>query len=748
MNRDRSKTAAALAALASLVTVAVTWLWAHEGHAPLPTRGVAVDGAAGQLVVSGESRAALDIRTAQVEKRPVPETVLAQAVLTAPWQQHAYVTSRLGGRVKALLVQPGQTVAAGQVLAEVESLDLEDLQLEVRNAWNALQLADKVAKGLTEASRSGAVPVQSLLEAHTTQRQSANALDVLRARWASLGLPSDTFEDLRSPDRPRLLPTLPVRSPLAGTVVHADLTVGRRIEPAQHLFEVVNLNTVWVRIGVLEKDLGRVVPGQPVELRLSAYPGEVFRTNVRIDGQYLDPQTHLNAVWADLANPANSEPRFLPGMAGQARLELGGADAVTAVPADALLRDAGDSFVLVEEAQVQAGSQYRRKRVVLGRQSADWVEIVSGEVYPGDRVVTRGGRQLAAFFAAGVLRPGPEAARNMGLRVEPAQERVVEDVLEIDGAVEVPPDHRAALATPFAGVLETVHVGPGQHVAANQVVAEVTSVELHNLELDFLRSHLEEQLLAERLHRLRDNERTVPERSLLEADSRLRAVRNQRDALKRKLLTIGLSDRQVDDLAVRRQLVCSLPLRSPIAGVVVRFDRVVGQALKAEETVVEVHDLSGCRVRGQVGQADVGRVHLGQQARVRLLADPSATGAGRVVRSGRVLGIEERALSIWVDLDSQPKRAGPPWRHDQLVRLTLVLGRDMPCLAVPLSAVVREGSRAFVFVRQPEGVFERRLIKTGRADDRFVAITSGLRPGELLAVQGVAQLQAASAGLQ
>ena len=90
---------AALASLVFLLTVAVTWLWAHEGHAPLPTRGAQVDLAKGLITLSPEARDVLNVKTAEVEPRAVEEKVLAYATLVAPWQQHAYATTRLPGRV-------------------------------------------------------------------------------------------------------------------------------------------------------------------------------------------------------------------------------------------------------------------------------------------------------------------------------------------------------------------------------------------------------------------------------------------------------------------------------------------------------------------------------------------------------------------------------------------------------------------------------------------------------------------------
>jgi hypothetical protein len=85
-------------------------------------------------------------------------------------------------------------------------------------------------------------------------------------------------------------------------VTHTDLSVGKVINSKEHLFEVLDLSSVWLKIGVLEKDLSRVAIGQSLELTLTAYPNEKIPAQVDVFGQFLDPQTHLGTIWASLSN--------------------------------------------------------------------------------------------------------------------------------------------------------------------------------------------------------------------------------------------------------------------------------------------------------------------------------------------------------------------------------------------------------------------------------------------------------------
>jgi RND family efflux transporter MFP subunit len=734
---------AALAAIGILLTAAATWLWAHAGHESLPTRGAQVDVAKGQIILSGEARDTLGVQTAEVGPQAIETSIFAYATLTTPWHQHAYVSARLPGRIDKLQVQPGQRVTAGQILAEVRSLDLKNLQLEAVNADNDLRLSTKTLEQLEEAGPS--IARRQLEEARSKHQQNLETLRIARSKWLSLGLSGAEFDKLTHERDLQRLALLPIRSPIGGIVIHADLSIGKVVEPAEHLFEIVDPSAIWVKIGVLEQDLHRIKPGQPVKLRLTSYPSEEFESKVWVKEPSLDPQTHLGTVWAKLANPPGSEPRLLPGMNGLARVIVADSKAKLAVPADALIAEGAERYVLIEETATEAASQYQKQNLVLGRRTVGFAEILAGNVYPGDRVVTRGGHELAGFFVPGVLKLSPEAAKSIGLHLEPVGRHVVEDVIELDGTVDVPPDRRADVSSQLTGTLQYIHVTPGQTVRAGDMLAEIASLELQNLQLDLLRADLDRRLRKDAVERLRASGVGTARRELQEAENLHQAALNRREALVQKLNAIGLTSGQMEQLLLDKKLVETLPLRAPIGGTVIQFNKVLGQTVKVEEAIFAVHDLGHVWVQGYLFERDVGRVHIGQQVRVRLVADPDFLAEGVVVRSGRTFGVLDRTLSVWVELKETPKQ---PLPYNLLARLTVTRGQSQPVLAVPLESVVREGLRSYLFVLQPDETFERRLVETGRADDRYVELTSGLEAGEVIAARGAAELQTAYASLR
>ena len=86
------------------------------------------------------------------------------------------------------------------------------------------------------------------------------------------------------------------------------------------------------------------------------------------------------------------------------------------MPAEALITNGLEKFVLVEEAATREGFEYRKQNVIIAGSGSGMVGLRDGNVFPGDQVVTTGSHELGGFFIAGSLRLSPEAEVNMSLR--------------------------------------------------------------------------------------------------------------------------------------------------------------------------------------------------------------------------------------------------------------------------------------------------------------------------------------------
>lgn len=741
----RPRTLTAVSLVAAIVAHAAL---GHEGHAPLPSKGVEVDVERGTLVVSAAAVRALQVDVAEVASASFDTRVLAYARLVAPWNRQAFVASGIGGRVSAVFVKPGQAVRRGERLATVSSLALETIQLELLTARAERTLAEETFARLGRLAQAQIAAERELFEARAAAEQARAAVAVARSKLSSLGIGAGTIAGLLERDDVPLLREIDVVSPIDGTIVHGDVTVGAVVTADEHLFEVVDGSDVWVRIDVLEHDIGRVRVGQTAEIFLAAYPEAPETVTIDSVGLSLDGRSGSGTVWARIANPPAGTPRFVPGMNGQARIVGRGERRMIVVPATAVARAGLERFVLVEEAATQRGVEYRRQNVVVEGTAAGKAFLRGGDLFPGDRVVSSGSHELAAVFVTGVLRASAEAEAATGLRTESAAAHAIEETLEFDGIVDLPPGTRAVVAPQIPGRVTAIRVDRGRPVAAGEVLAEISSLDLLDMQRDLMQAASQRRLHADSLHRLAALEASqgVPRKRVLEAEAALLAASGRVETLGRKLRAVGLGSEDVAAVADEGRVFESLPIRAPIAGGVVRFEGALGKVMRADETLLEIHDPRHAWVRGYLTERDFGRLGGGTRpARVRFVAAPERVFEGAVVRSDNVLDAADRTLSVWVELDDE---GGCDLRHNMLARITVPLSASAPVLAVPLSAIVEQGTRAFVFVRGEGGVFLRRDVVRGRSDDRRVAIIEGLEPGDDVVVAGAAELQTGFAAIR
>lgn len=730
----------------SLVTlISGTLATGHEGHAPLPTKGVQVDTAKGLLTLSPNAQTSLGVQTMPAAMEDLGTSALAYATLVTPWQQQYFVGPPISGRIAQLHVVTGQEVAKGDLLAELSSPEFETILLELKNAIRERELSERQVVRLRTLIESQAVPARDLLEGETRHRQNENAVEIAKSKLKSLGFDKQALSEIESADGDTEL-LLPIFSPIAGSVSHTDLSVGKVVAPTEHLFEITDLSRLWVQIGVLERDLSRIKPGQPVALELSAFPGQTITTTVSIPSVIVDPETHLGTVWAEIKNPPH-KPKYLPGMYGLARISTSSSDKVLSVPTSAVLGSGAERYVLVEVAKTAKGVEYQRKNVVIGARNGSRSEIRGGELYPGDQVVSRGGQVLSSFFVLGSLRLSPEGIRNVGLKVEPAETRVIQDIIEFDGLVDLRPGHSASVSSQLAGVLHRVLVERGQEVAAGDVVAEVTGTRLQDTQLEMIRSHLEAKQLETTLGKLEAlrNTLAIAAKRLWEIENQRDLAVNRRDSARRTLGAMGMSDKQLELILADREPVPAIPVRTPISGVVVGLDKTPGETIREEDSILQIHDLSRPWVQGFVSELQAGRVSVGSKVRVRLVADPNFLGEGEVVRSAQTLSGSNRSLPVWIELKEQP---GQRLQRNLLARISAIVGERRSMLTIPRSAVLHDGARSYVFVQKRGGLIERRSAELGPADDRFVGILKGLTQGEPVAVQGVSELQTTYASVR
>jgi len=189
----------------------------------------------------------------------------------------------------------------------------------------------------------------------------------------------DRLEEGRGIDR-----VARVVSPIAGTITARKVSPGQyvRTDNADPLFVIADLSTMWMLANVYETDVPLLRVGQPVEVRLLAYPDEIFQARIDYVGAVVDPTTHRLEVRCIVEN---RDEKLKPEMVATFRIETNAAVQSLAVPLTALVHDGEKTTVWV----AQPEGRFVERQVMAGIEQDGYAQVLSG-LLPGERVVTDG----------------------------------------------------------------------------------------------------------------------------------------------------------------------------------------------------------------------------------------------------------------------------------------------------------------------------------------------------------------------
>lgn len=337
------------------------------------------------------------------EERSVPSTLEVTGTLMADAQTD--IASEIEQRVVEILVERGQVVSSGQVVAR---MDAED-------AKNQLREAEAAEAQIRE--RLGMVNGQSFDALKTPEVQQARAtMDRAEAdykRFAQLieeGAVSRSEHDLRRADylatkaqyettvnqmrqlyqsllaqkvrvamgRKAVEDTI-IRAPFSGLIAEKAVSVGRYTKKGDRIATIMRVDPLRIELTIPEGAVAAVRKGQKVSFTVQSYPGRQFEGIIAYVGPAVRTESRALVVEAIVPNP---KALLQPGLFATARIELPAARPSVMVPAAAVKSDGG-----VFKLFIAKGDRAEARLVQVGREAAGRLEILRG-LAAGERVVS------------------------------------------------------------------------------------------------------------------------------------------------------------------------------------------------------------------------------------------------------------------------------------------------------------------------------------------------------------------------
>ncbi len=350
----------------------------------LPTRSTAVE------------RESLPADTVAAQEREWPVTVRVQGSLLG--DEHAVVGAHVAGRVKRVLVDLGSTVQKGDVLAE---LDSEDFDLRVRQAEANIEQArarlglkpNEPVEQLVRADSPTVLQEKAVLEeaqdlydrAETLYRQNTITAAEFQQREAKLRVAEAKYNaSLIAVDeqlaqlavrqtelavvRQQQSETI-IRAPFTATVQQRLVAPGVYVQVGQAAVSLVRTDPLRFQASVPQRSAMRVQVGQSVQVILEGLDHPIAGRVDRVSPS-LDLASRSLLLEVDVPNAGS---KLRAGLFAEADILIDQHARTIAVPASAVVEFAG-----VEKVRVIENGQPHERRIVTGRRSADWVEVLDG----------------------------------------------------------------------------------------------------------------------------------------------------------------------------------------------------------------------------------------------------------------------------------------------------------------------------------------------------------------------------------
>ncbi|HVF58541.1 MAG TPA: efflux RND transporter periplasmic adaptor subunit [Thermoanaerobaculia bacterium] len=289
---------------------------------------------------------------AVVETAPVrrgPFEIWGEWVGTLEARSQADLYAKTPGQIVQVLVDTGDRVGQGQVLARIDAAEQREQIDQLAAAVEMARATLAQRRAAQEIARGNASRTQSLYEQQLVALQQQEAAQAeLKGAEAQVQVARAAVEQAQanlSAGRVELEQTL-IRAPFSGSVGKRHLDLGAFAAGNQPVFTLIDVSTIETTLPLSEKDAARVRVGQPAVVTVEALRGAEFQGRVARIASLFDPRTNTAEAEVEIAN---SDGRLKPGMFASVAVALSTAPDALLVPRSALVEEERATYVFTVE---------------------------------------------------------------------------------------------------------------------------------------------------------------------------------------------------------------------------------------------------------------------------------------------------------------------------------------------------------------------------------------------------------------
>lgn len=277
-------------------------------------------------------------------------------------------TSLVEGFTDRVLFSLGDYVQKGQLLAEIKSPELNGLLLEKKSLTTQIQVAERELSAVQSMFNDKLASEREWITAKSE-------VEKLKAELSSLNQNLALFHPNPSKG------TFEIKAPSSGYIIEKNINPGMQISEGMDLFTLSGLDQVWVMANVYATDVQFVKQGMPVDIKILAYPNEIFQGKISMLSQVFDAEERVLKARIEIPNAA---AKLKPGMSADVQVEKQTNDQAFAITVDDVIFDNNQNYIVL----YKSDCEMEIRRIEPVARNNDQYFVQEG-IKEGERIITQ-----------------------------------------------------------------------------------------------------------------------------------------------------------------------------------------------------------------------------------------------------------------------------------------------------------------------------------------------------------------------
>lgn len=321
------------------------------------------------------------IQTGKLEHQSISSVLKVNGSIDVPPQNMVSISVPLGGYLKSTKLLPGMHVNKGETIAIMEDQQYIQLQQDYLTAKAKLLFARQEYERQKELNQSKASSDKVYQQALADYTSLDVLVKALSEKLKLIGL------NPANRNAANISKSVSIPSPINGFVSKVNVNIGKYVNPADVLFEIVNPSDIHLALTIFEKDINKLFIGQKLIAYTNTNPEKKYPCKIILIGKDFSADRSVEVH----CHFENYDKSLIPGMYMNAEIEIK-SDSVFALPSDAIVSYENKQYVFISK----SNNQFEITEVKTGNSENGFTEIMlsDNQNLKDDTLVTKGAYTL------------------------------------------------------------------------------------------------------------------------------------------------------------------------------------------------------------------------------------------------------------------------------------------------------------------------------------------------------------------